>query len=140
MTRYEKDLLIAEHVLGWKWIVYGFRGGLIRALVPPDEVGDYDLWNGQECRVSSWYIHYCIPRFSSSVSPSTDPAMTTEIMICMEGHGFLCEINYFTGPAEPWCVEFRNFHVNARRVGGTLHEAIVRAVLDDEIMGHLEQA
>lgn len=136
MTNRERNLLVAERVVGWKWeIRETSKDYWTRTILPPEQLSKYTtIWDGQDCDyVDVAHIKY--------FKPSTDPVAAAQVKDHMEEvHGFFCEINYFTGPAEPWCVMFKNFHVKVRRVGGTLHEAIVRVVLDDEIMGHLKQA
>lgn len=135
MTEQERNLLIAERVVGWKWEMQQTSHDYwTRTLLPPHQIGQYTaIWDGRDCDyVDLSYLDY--------FNPCTEPKAALIIKACMEEvHGFLCEVNYFTGPAEPWCVEFRNFHVRVRRVGKTLHGAIVDAVLDDEIMDHLRE-
>lgn len=136
MTDQEQDALIAERVMGWQWTLreVDIGGVFARMLTPPEQITELTaMWDGRECGTLTRHIDLFYP--------STDPVAALQVKDYMEEvRGFLCEINYFTGPAEPWCVMFKNFHVKVRRVGGTLHEAIVRAVLSDTIMDHLEQA
>lgn len=133
MTDCERDILVAERVMGWQWEMKQTNTDWwTRTLLPPDQIWQYTpIWDGRKC-------DYVDTNLVGYFNPSIYPSAALQVKDHMEEvHGFVCGVNYFTGPAEPWCVMFKNFHVTVRRVGGTLQEAIVRAVLSDKIMDSL---
>lgn len=135
MNEYEQKLVITE-IIGWKWQrKQTSHGYWTRTLLPPCQIGEYTpIWDGIiPCDgVDVSYLDY--------FKPHTEPADALEVKDYMEEvRGFLCEINYHTGAREPWCVTFNNFHVRVASVGVTLHEAIVRAVLKDELIEHVRE-
>lgn len=136
MNNQERNLLVAERVVGWKWQLKESSDGYwTRTLLPPDQISEYTpIWYGRDCD----YVDVSVLNY---FNPSTEPNAALLVKSCMENvHGFTCSIGYYSHRHPLWEVTFRRLSFGATGKGMTLPEAIVNATLSDELKEILEKA
>lgn len=139
MTNSERDILVAERVMGWKWSMRPTNANSWkRTILPPHLIGRYTpLWDGRKCVIDMQYKGWLKP-YINYFKPSTDLVAALQVKDHMETeHGFSCDIKYSSYLMSPWRVTFRRGSFEVSSQGMTLKAVIIGAVLSDELVGVL---